>query len=269
MSETPSPLRPASVAATFGDRAVVASYRHRPEYPPQTFELLTGLIHDEPRTVLDLGCGTGFLARPLAPLVDRVDAVDMAAAMIEEGKRLPGGDHPHLRWMVGRVEEVPLDPPYALATAGDSLHWMNWPVLLPRLARAASPHGYLAILSVDGTVVGEDEGFGEGRMALIQRYSTYWRPNFRLLDELERRGLWHREGETQTEPVPLRQSVDEYVESFHARASLSWERLTPEDATAFDTELRRLVRERIGETVEQAVRTWIAWGKPQAGIGGM
>jgi hypothetical protein len=106
-------------------------------------------------------------------------------------------------------------------------------------------------------------------MALIQRYSTSWRPNFRLLDELERRGLWHREGETQTEPVPLRQSVDEYVESFHARASLSWERLTPEDATAFDTELRRLVRERIGETVEQAVRTWIAWGKPQAGIGGM
>ena len=52
------------------------------------------MIADHPRTVLDLGCGTGYLARPLAPLVDRVDAIDISAAMIEEGKRLLGSDHP-------------------------------------------------------------------------------------------------------------------------------------------------------------------------------
>lgn len=89
------------------------------------FNVLVGLIAGEPRTVLDLGCGTGFIARPLAPRVDRVDAIDVSEAMIEEGKRLPGGDHPHLQWIVGRAEDVALHPPYALITAGDSLHWME------------------------------------------------------------------------------------------------------------------------------------------------
>src|SRR5438270_13066726 len=113
MSDVPSYLR-ADVAAAFEDRGVAASYRYRPQYPPAPFELLAGSIVDKPRAVLDIGCGTGFLARPLAPLVDRLDAVDVSAAMIEEGRHLPGGDDPRLRWIVGRVEDAPLDPPYAL-----------------------------------------------------------------------------------------------------------------------------------------------------------
>jgi trans-aconitate methyltransferase len=221
-----------------------------------------GLIAEEPRAVLDLGCGTGFVARPLAPLVDRVDAVDMSVAMIEQGRRLPGGDHPHLNWIVGRTEDVALRPPYALVTAGDSLHWMNWDVVLPRLADVLSPAGWLAILSADGTVAPEDEVFHQELLALIRRYSTYHRPDFRLLDELERRGLFREQGRTETEAVAFCQSVDEYVESFHARASLSWERMDAHDAAAFDAELRQLVLDRVGDTVEQAVHASIAWGKP-------
>ena len=105
MNEPPAFLRP-EVAATFKDRAVVASYRHRPPYPPQTFDILAGLITDEPRNVLDLGCGTGFVARPLAPLVDRIDALDVSPTMIEAGKRLPGGDHARLTWIVGRAGDA-------------------------------------------------------------------------------------------------------------------------------------------------------------------
>jgi len=65
------------------------------------------------------------LARPLAPLVDRIHAVDWSAAMIEGGRRLPGGDHPNLIWTVGAAETVALVPPYGLVTAGASLHWMG------------------------------------------------------------------------------------------------------------------------------------------------
>src|SRR5579859_4486707 len=191
MSRPPSFLRP-EVAATFKDREVAASYRHRPTYPPHTFDILARSIVDEPRTVLDLGCGTGFVARPLAPLVDRVDAIDASSSMIEEGKRLPGGDNPRLRWIVGRAEDVPLHPPYALVTAGDSLHWMDWNVLLPRLAGALSPRGSLAILSVDGKIAAEDEVLHQELVDLIRRYSTYkeWRPDFDLVAELTRRGLF-------------------------------------------------------------------------------
>ncbi|HEX6509258.1 MAG TPA: class I SAM-dependent methyltransferase [Chloroflexota bacterium] len=263
MSEPPTFLRP-DVAATFQDRDVAASYGHRPPYPPETFDILTRLICAAPRTVLDLGCGTGFVARPLAPLVDRVDAVDVSAAMIEEGKRLPGGVDPHLTWIVARTEDAALHPPYTLMTAGDSLHWMNWEVVLPRLAKMLSPRGWLAILSVGGKVAVEDEQFHQGAVNLIRRYTTFdeWRPDFDLVTELESRGLFEEHGRAETDAVPFLQSVDEYVESFHARASLSWQRMDSEDAEAFDAALRQLARQRIGDVVQLAVSATIVWGKP-------
>jgi SAM-dependent methyltransferase len=261
MSETAA-YRPPDVAAAWGHPDVAESYRHRPHYPPQTFDILSGLIVDDSPAVLDLGCGTGFIARPLAPLVHRVDAVDISAAMIEEGKNLPGGDHPGITWIVGRAEDVALHPPYALATTGDSLHWMEWGVVLPRLVDALSPAGWLAILTTDGTIITEDQTVEEEVLHLIERYSTYWRPNLRLLEELKRHGLFHEQGRAETGATVLRQSVDDYVESFHARASLSWGRLTSDDAAAFDASLKQLMLDRVGATVEQAVRASIIWGKP-------
>ncbi len=263
MSETPAFLCP-EVAATFGNRDVATSYRYRPTYPDQVFETLAGLIGDEPHAVLDLGCGTGFVARPLAPLVDRIDAIDVSAAMIEEGKGLPGGDDPRLTWLVGRAESVVLHPPYALVTAGDSLHWMDWDVVLPRLAGALSPQGLLAILTVNGDVVSEDGAVRQGIVDLIRRYSTFgvWRPDFDLVTALKQRRLFDEHGRMMTDAMPFRQSVDAYVESFHARASLSWERMAADSAAAFDAALRQLLLEQVGDEVELTVRASVVWGKP-------
>ena len=63
-------------ASQFKDRSVVEAYRYRPAYPAQTFELLADLIEQTPARVLDIGCGTGFITRPLAPFVDGIDAVE-------------------------------------------------------------------------------------------------------------------------------------------------------------------------------------------------
>ena len=107
-------------AEAFKDQHVVAAYRYRPPYPQEVFTILTSFILDTPRTVLDVGSGSGNIARPL---VERVDAVDFSPGMIEQGKQLPNGNHPQLHWIYGKVEEVPLAPPYALITAGSSIHW--------------------------------------------------------------------------------------------------------------------------------------------------
>ena len=259
---TPPYLRPPDVAAAWRDRGAAASYRHRPQYPPETFDILAALIVDQPRAVLDLGCGTGNVARPLAPRVDRVDAVDSSAAMIGEGRRLPGGDHPGLSWIVGRAEDVELQPPYALVTAGDSLHWMDWTVVLPRLADLLSPNGRFAMLDVNGEVVGESEELRRGCRELVQRYATYRRPGIDLPREVQRRGLFREEGRRDTAAVPLRQSVEDYVESFHARVALAWGRMKPDDAAAFDAALSTLVRAHLGDTVELAVHGSVLWGKP-------
>ena len=48
-------------AAAFQDADVAAAYQHRPPYPPAVFDILATLVVDQPRHVLDVGCGTGFL----------------------------------------------------------------------------------------------------------------------------------------------------------------------------------------------------------------
>jgi trans-aconitate methyltransferase len=72
MSTTPKPAGWApEYAQAFHDEAVARVYRLRPPYPDDLFSTLTGLIVDQPRTVLDLGCGPGDLARRLGTPVKR------------------------------------------------------------------------------------------------------------------------------------------------------------------------------------------------------
>src|SRR5579863_5771901 len=117
-------------AGRYADQSVVDRYHLRPAYPPETFTILNELIADTPRIVLDIGCGTGNVARPLAEYVERLDAVDLSLPMLERARIRPGGDSPKIRWVQGRAEEVSLEPPYALVTAGESLHWMEWDIVL-------------------------------------------------------------------------------------------------------------------------------------------
>lgn len=108
------------LAASFTDRAVADAYQHRPPYPGEVFDILERLISERPRNVLDIGAGEGALARPMAARVDRVDAVDISAAMMDAGARQPGGRRPNLRWILGAAQTATLDGPYALVTAGAS-----------------------------------------------------------------------------------------------------------------------------------------------------
>jgi hypothetical protein len=68
-------------ADIFKDRSVVDAYRFRPTYPPAVFEILNGLVDTraKPRVILDAGCGTGFLARELTRLADRVPSPGCAS----------------------------------------------------------------------------------------------------------------------------------------------------------------------------------------------
>lgn len=106
-------MKPEFLGAEYGrrfdDATVAASYSMRPPYPSRTIEVLLGLLCS-PAAVLDVGAGTGDIARPLAgsPQVNRVDAVDPLAAMIAQGRRLEGGRSPRLQWIVGTAEDGPL-----------------------------------------------------------------------------------------------------------------------------------------------------------------
>ena len=152
----------------FQNQTVADRYLLRPKYPPETFRILASLITNEPRVLLDAGCGTGDVARHLLDYVERIDAVDISLPMMEHGKALPGGDSPKIHWIHGAIEDTPLTPPYALVTTGQSLHWMDWDVVLPRFARSVTPRGMLA--NVNAEVVPND--WSEDEIKLFRSYST-------------------------------------------------------------------------------------------------
>lgn len=256
---TRSELRPREVASVWCDPKVAACYEHRPEYPDEVFDCLQALVGDGPARGLDLGCGTGFVARPLAARLAHVDAVDVSRAMIEAGKRLPGGDRTNLRWIVGDAETVALEPPYDLVTAGDSLHWMDWTVVLPRIA-ALSPDGCLALLDVEATIVGIPAELRRAIDELRRRYGTYTRPRRGILEQIAEHGF-HELGRTRTRAVERRQPVDAHVRSLHAGASLSWVRMTADAAEAFDAELRAMLTAACGGHVTLEIVGSVCWGR--------
>lgn len=227
----------ARYGAQFQDGAVAAAYRHRPPYPEETFDLLAGLVPAACRRVLDVGCGTGDLTVGLAPRVDEVEAVDPSQAMLAEARRrpLPAG---RVRWVQGSAETVPLHPPYGLVTAGESLHWMDWGVTLPRLRAALHPDGRIAIAGR----LDESAPWWEELLGLIQRYSTNrdYRP-YDLEALLAEGGHFRVDERLETAPSAMRQSVEAYVESVHSRNGFSRDRMDEAQAMAFDAAARALL----------------------------
>ncbi|MBF6589461.1 MAG: methyltransferase domain-containing protein [Ktedonobacterales bacterium] len=256
----------AEFAAQFQDASIVRAYPHRPPYPAAVFAFLVGLLPQASRAVLDLGCGTGDLARPLAPLVARVDAVDISAGMLEAARALPGGDQPNLTWIAGSAEAAPVRPPYGLITAGESLHWMAWDVVLPRCHALLVPGGALAIVEREEA---PQPWFAE-LVLLIQRYSTNtaFRP-YHLIYELTTRALFTPLGEWLTEFLPHRQTIASFIESLHSRNGFSRDRMPPSAAAAFDDGVRALLAAAFPDGhVTLHVRARITWGTPSPSVPG-
>jgi len=179
--------------------------------------------------------------------------------MVERGRQLPDGAAPNLRWICGRAEDAPLAPPYALITAGSSLHWMEWEAVLPRFLEMLTSNGCLAIV-VEGALPTPWQAELHplcGRFSTNQDYQAY-----DLIEELEQRGLFGRHGDRRTEPVPFVQPLEEYIESFHSRNGFSRQRMRPEVAAEFDARMRELVLAHCGETVELQLVSRVAWGRP-------
>ena len=260
MAERPA-LSQRELGGVFGNPGVATAYAHRPPYPPEVFDLLERLISDEPRTVLDIGAGEGAIARPLASRVDRVDAVDISAAMIEVGQQRPGGQNPRLRWILGAMETAELEGPYALVTAGASLHWMRWEETLGRLADVIAPHAYLAVVEHGPREV----PWHDDLLEVIRRHSRDpgYNPRFSVVEALRDRGLLELAGRAETAPVTFHQSVLDYVEQFHSTATLAREHMSEQESLDFDLAVERAVRPWAREDMlELKVVARLAWGRP-------
>ena len=254
----------ASYAEAFKNQNVVEAYKYSPPYPHEVFDILSNLIIDEPRVVLDVGAGTGDIARHLVGRVDRVDAVDFSQHMIEKGKQLPDGNHPYLHWIYGKVEDVPLTPPYALITAGMSIHWTEWPIAFPRFRSLLTPNGSLSLIYRRTLPMPWDADLRR----LRARFSTH--QNHRsadVVEELKKRGFFQQLGEQETNPIPFIQSVADFITGLHSRSSFSSERMGQQKALEFDNEVSSLLSQYQSDGIlSLQVAATVTWGRPEAGL---
>ncbi|BGP48657.1 trans-aconitate methyltransferase 1 [Rhodotorula kratochvilovae] len=162
--------------ATFAKRSFdAAAYAaSRPSYPPALFQHILAYCDrappssQDPRTLLDLGCGPGVSTFDWLPLgrFDRVVGVDPSEGMVAAARnilaqRREKGEVPEgvdVRFEVARADKL----------AGQAAHWFNAPATYAELARVLKPGGAFAFW-------GYGEFFFPGKpelSALIPSYSS-------------------------------------------------------------------------------------------------
>jgi SAM-dependent methyltransferase len=124
---------------------VAADYeRHRPDYPAEALLWAAERLSlDDGVRVLDIGAGTGKLARGLVALGFDVVAVEPGGRMLEQLRAAVPGAEAH----AGSAESIPLPAASVEAAfAGQAFHWFDRGRALPELHRVVRPRGGLALL---------------------------------------------------------------------------------------------------------------------------
>ena len=139
-------------ARTFGQkvdfgRAAKDYARHRAGFPPRFFDRLN--LHPGQRA-LDVGTGTGTIARGLALNGLRVDAIDPSDALMAQARELDEQASVSITYHVGKAEALPFaGASFDLVTAGQCWHWFDRAKAAAEAARVLAPQGRLVIAHLD------------------------------------------------------------------------------------------------------------------------
>ncbi|MFK0115089.1 class I SAM-dependent methyltransferase [Streptomyces sp. NPDC090994] len=125
--------------------------RGRLPYAPGLTAVLAEVLGLDGRgRLLDVGCGPGTLALPLAPLFGEVVGVDPDPGMIEEAGRGavgPGVDG-KARWVRARAEELPAGlGTFTVVLFAQSFHWMDQDRVAATVRDMLRPGGVLLHVS--------------------------------------------------------------------------------------------------------------------------
>ncbi len=243
---------PAVDGDRFGSRAADYAH-HRADFPASAVDRLVGHGVGRPgQRLLDLGCGTGTLARQFAARGCVVTGLDVDGRMLEAAEALAAADGVEVAWHLASAEDTGLpDGSFDVASAAQCWHWFDGAAAAMEARRLLVPAGLLAITNFDwlplpGSVSGETE-------ALIQAHHPAWdlggvrEPLPEAITHVEELGFTVIEAWVEDVDVPY--LADSWRRRIGASAAIV--NLEPAGAAAFDRDLAALLAERFpGEEVE-------------------
>jgi SAM-dependent methyltransferase len=221
--------------------------RHRAGFPDSLFARLELFgVGQAGQAVVDLGTGTGSLARGFARRGCRVIGIDIAEALLEQARALDAAEGLEVEYRIAHAERTDLPAGSAqIVTAGQCWHWFDRAAASAEVARILAPQGtvviaYLDWLPLTGNVV-------EATESLIERHNAAWKfagghgVHPRCLRDLGEGGF--REIESFSYDVAVPYTHEAWRGRIRASAGVG-ATLPEDEVLAFDQELASLLAAR-------------------------
>jgi SAM-dependent methyltransferase len=257
-------VRMGEFTADFGKTA--ADYgKHRAGFPPELFDRLAamGVVRAGTRT-LDLGTGTGTVARSLAQRGCESTGLDRSAPLLEEARRIDRAAGVTVRYVEASAEDTGFpDASFDLVIAGECWHWFDGPRAASEARRVVKPGGSLVIAHFDWIPL--PANVSELTEKLIKKHNPKWNLGGsmgihpRCLADMASVGF--RRLETFSSDLNVPYSHEAWRGRFRASAAVGAS-LPPEGVAAFDRELQAQLAEKFPkEPLAVLHRVFAAIGK--------
>jgi len=152
--------------------------RYRPGYPDAVFDRIRAAFGlDGTGRLLDIGCGTGEIARSMHADFADVVGLDISPEMIAEAERQSAqADITNIKYLRMPAEEITEAlGHFRLATIGSSFHWMNQADVLDRVYALIEPGGGVVILGHPGFLQAGGDAWERVAQDVLERWRGPWR----------------------------------------------------------------------------------------------
>ncbi|MHB8680482.1 MAG: class I SAM-dependent methyltransferase [Acidimicrobiales bacterium] len=238
---------------------------HRAGFPEGLFDRLDGLgIGLAGQRVLDLGTGTGTLARGLARRGCQVTGLDPSESLLDQARRLDAAAGVTVEYRIGRAEKTGLPAAaFEVVTAGQCWHWFDGAAAAAECARLLVDRGSVALCYFDWLPL--PGSFLAATEDLILEHNPTWRGaggngfHGEYAADLTGAGFGGLESFSFDVDVPY--THEAWRGRVRASAGVAAS-LAPEQVAAFDAELAELLRARFpADPLAAPHRVWALVGR--------